>query len=302
LSGIYFALKGRVGVWYNFFEFQNGRRKFIMIKRLIISAAAFVLMPLAAKAALPIDIKINGSYLFCDSAPYISEDISFAPIRAVAEAVGADVSWDGGNLCAEVKSEGKRIRLYTDKDYITVDGNRAQSGVGLHIKEGRTMVPVRLLSELLGADVSWDNTYRNVDIKKAGVTLTPQQTDYTYSDDEVYWLSRIIDAEACGESYRGKIAVGDVIMNRIKSPQFPNTIYGVIFDRKYGVQFEPTINGAIYRTPCPDSSAAAKTVLRNKSSSVGECLYFFAPNIAESSWIANNRVYYTTIGNHVFYL
>lgn len=273
-----------------------------MLKKLIFSLAALAIMPTAARAALPIDIKINGSYLLCDSSPYISDDVSFAPIRAVAEALGAQVDWNNEKKRAEITTATDSVHLYTDKDYIEVNGKKTESSVGLHIKEDRTMVPVRLISELLDANVSWDNTYRNVIIEKDGITLGKDMTDHTYTDDDIYWMARIIDAEACGESYRGKLAVGDVIKNRIKSKDFPNTIYGVIFDKKYGVQFEPTINGAIYKTPCPDSSAAAKDVLRNKTSTVGNCLYFFAPKIAESSWIANNREYYTTIGNHVFYL
>ena len=60
------------------------------------------------------------------------------------------------------------------------------------------------------------------------------------------WLSRILYAEANTEPLAGKIAVGNVIMNRVKSPEFPDTIYSVIFDRKYGVQFTPVANGSVY--------------------------------------------------------
>ena len=78
-----------------------------------------------------------------------------------------------------------------------------------------------------------------------------------YRPDEVLWLSRIIIAESRGESLLGQIAVGNVVLNRVKSRDFPNTIYGVIFDRKYGVQFTPVANGTIYNTPGYTETLAA---------------------------------------------
>ena len=124
---------------------------------------------------------------------------------------------------------------------------------------------------------------------------------YTDYNDAVYWLSRIIEAEAAGESLKGKVAVGEVILNRVRSDEFPNTIWTVIFDTKFGIQFEPVANGSIYNTPSAESIKAAKIAL-DGSNYVGKCLYFLNPRIAQSNWISKNRVYYTTIGNHDFYL
>ena len=117
---------------------------------------------------------------------------------------------------------------------------------------------------------------------------------------DVYWLSRIISAESAGEPMLGKIAVGNVISNRVASPDYPDTIYDVIFDTKYGVQFEPTGNGTIYQTPTAESVTAARLCL-DGASVVGGSLYFFNPATAGSSWIARSCTYYGTIGNHRFY-
>ena len=67
-----------------------------------------------------------------------------------------------------------------------------------------------------------------------------------YDAGELYWLSRIICAESGAESMSGQIAVGNVILNRVRSGSFPNTVEGVIFDRKDAVQFEPVSNGRVY--------------------------------------------------------
>ena len=122
-----------------------------------------------------------------------------------------------------------------------------------------------------------------------------------YSENDILWLSRIIEAEASGESYHGKIAVGNCVINRTKSSEFPNTIYDVIFDKKHGVQYQPIANGAIYNTPSEESVLAAKEALSGYSV-VGDALYFCSVKVAPHSWASKNRVYLTTIGNHVFFL
>lgn len=119
--------------------------------------------------------------------------------------------------------------------------------------------------------------------------------------DDLFWLARIIHAEAAGEPYIGKVAVGNVIMNRVKSPSFPNTVYGVIFEYYKGIpQFSPVQDGTIYNTPSSESYRAAQEAYYG-SKPVGDALYFFNPAKASGSWIVKNRTYIATIGNHVFY-
>ncbi len=123
----------------------------------------------------------------------------------------------------------------------------------------------------------------------------------SYTQDDLYWLSRIAHAEAQGEGYSGMLAVANCVLNRVESYEFPNTIKGVIFDTKYGVQYQPTVNGAIYNTPSATAVNAAKAALEGVNN-VGKSLYFFNPQKATSNWISKNRTYYKTIGNHAFYL
>ncbi|SHI59448.1 peptidoglycan-binding protein [Lutispora thermophila] len=118
---------------------------------------------------------------------------------------------------------------------------------------------------------------------------------------DLYWLSRIINAEAEAEPYKGKVAVGNVIMNRVNSSYFPNTIKGVIFEYYQGIpQFSPVADGTIYNEPNAESIAAAKEAL-NGSRPVGNSTYFFNPAKSAGTWIVKNKTYVTKIGNHVFY-
>ena len=99
----------------------------------------------------------------------------------------------------------------------------------------------------------------------------------------------------------GQIAVGNVVLNRVKDPDYPDTIYGVIFDRNYGVQFEPVLNGSIYAEPTESAVAAAKLCLEGVDLSRGS-IYFYDPAKAQSSWIGQNCTYVMTIGTHKFYI
>lgn len=121
------------------------------------------------------------------------------------------------------------------------------------------------------------------------------------NEGDVYWLSRIIHAEASGESYNGKVAVGNVVLNRVSSKDFPNTVYNVIFEYYKNIpQFSPVADGTIYNTPSSESIQAAREALGG-SRPVGNSTYFFNPDKASGQWIVRNKSYVTRIGGHVFY-
>lgn len=262
----------------------------------------FALIPSghSAKAeSMMIDIEVNGTKIYTDSEPFIKNGSVYIPIRAVSEALGLSCIWDSGARFAVVEDDYSELRFLPDSNLCYVDGKKQV--VKSFIRDGRIFVPVRFVSENYDSDVSWDSKYYRVLIKKDGVKVPSRLKDNTYNHDEVYWLSKIIHAEADGESEKGLIAVGNVVLNRVASRHFPNTIYGVIFDKKGGVQFEPVMNGSIYKTPSYKSISAAKKALSGVNTA-GKSLYFLNPRIAQSSWIIKNRTFYKSIGNHDFYI
>lgn len=128
-----------------------------------------------------------------------------------------------------------------------------------------------------------------------------RSSSQSYNSDDVYWLSRVINSEAQGEPYEGQVAVGSVVLNRVSSYQFPDTIYGVIFEYYKNIpQFSPVADGTIYNTPSQSSIQAAKDSLGG-ARPVGNSLYFFNPSKSTGTWIVQSRQYITKIGNHVFY-
>lgn len=116
-----------------------------------------------------------------------------------------------------------------------------------------------------------------------------------YSGSDVYLLARLIYAEARGESYTGQVAVGAVVLNRVESASFPNTISGVVYQRN---AFTAVNDGQINLKPNQTAMNAAKDAINGWDPSYG-CLYYYNPRIATSKWILSREVV-VTIGNHVF--
>ena len=102
-------------------------------------------------------------------------------------------------------------------------------------------------------------------------------------------------AEARGETYKGQVAVAAVVLNRVRSASFPNTISGVIYQTN---AFTCVNNGSINNTPDSSCIRAARDAMNGWDPTYG-CLYYYNPATATSQWIFSRETV-TTIGKHVF--
>ena len=116
-----------------------------------------------------------------------------------------------------------------------------------------------------------------------------------YTSSDLYLLAKCIYAEARGESYTGQVAVGAVILNRVASSKFPNTIAGVIYQSG---AFTAVSDGQINLQPDKTAMNAASDAMNGWDPTYG-CIYYYNPAVATSSWIFS-RPTVTTIGKHVF--
>ena len=116
-----------------------------------------------------------------------------------------------------------------------------------------------------------------------------------YSSSDLYLMAKAIYAEGRGESYTGQVAIGAVIMNRVKSPSFPNTIAGVIYQKG---AFTAVDDGQINLEPNETAYSAARDAMNGWDPTYG-CLYYYNPAVATSSWIFTRETV-TVIGKHVF--
>ena len=128
-----------------------------------------------------------------------------------------------------------------------------------------------------------------------GITLTGSVSAASYNESETYLLGRLVHGEARGEPYVGKVAVAAVVLNLVKSPSFPNTISGVIYQSG---AFDAVSDGQINLTPDEDSLRAARDAL-NGWDPTGGCLYYYNPATATNGWIWSRTVQ-LSIGKHNF--
>lgn len=236
-------------------------------------------------------VTVDGQEL--TSTSYVEDGTAYVPLVELLEAMGGwETLWDPVSRTASAETDLFLLNVPIQRSQVLADGWAFDIGGNAVIRGGSTYVPLRSVANLLGGQVEF------VDWDSPVAVLTAGEPSYT--EEDLYWLSRIISAESRGESLLGQIAVGNVVLNRVDSDRFPDTIRGVIFDCKDAVQFEPVANGTIYDEPTDQSVLAAELAL-NGTSVVGRCLYFFNPAWSQGLWVRQNGTYYGTIGCHVFY-
>ena len=124
---------------------------------------------------------------------------------------------------------------------------------------------------------------------------TSSSSSGSANNSDLNLLAHLIYAEARGEPYAGQVGVGAVVLNRVKSSSFPNSIAGVIYQRG---AFDVVSDGQINYAPNSTAINAARDALNGWDPTYGS-IYYFNPNTATSSWIWS-RPYVITIGNHRF--
>ncbi len=259
---------------------------------LALSLSASLLAGQALAANLP-TLRVNGAPVPAVHA--VENGTTYVGLRAVSRSLDpqADISWSEDT--AAVHGAGLSLAATPGLPYLTANGRYLYIPAGVRAENGRVLVPIRVLADAFGAEVTWNGAAGEI-LVESGSSIP----EADYDPDELYWLSRIISAESRGEPLNGRIAVGNVVLNRVAHPDFPNTIYGVIFDDRWGGQFEPVRNGTVYQTPTGGSLLAAKLVLEG-ADVVDDCLYFLNPVLAQNFWTVENRPFHTTIGCHDFY-
>lgn len=269
---------------------------FVFIFVMLVSC--FSMMSFASASGYRPGVNIDGSAFTGEVE--VKNNTTFVGIRKFSTAMkwDAKVTYTSYNRTITVKTDKLTLTAKDGASYIVANGRYLFTSTPIYMKNGRMYAPVLLMAKAFDAKASWSNATSSFNIARGSGGIL--SGDKYYREDEVYWLSKIINAEAGGEIMIGKIAVGNVVLNRTRSSSFPNTIYGVIFDTKNGVQFSPVANGMIYKTPNSDSIIAAKICLEGYTISY-DILYFVNPVYAPNSWASKNRPYFDKIGNHVFY-
>ena len=202
---------------------------------------------------------------------------------------------DGLGNTATVVEETLSLTVQAGASYIVANGRYLYAKDDLILLGDSVAAPVRLLARVFNLDVGYDGEAGTVVLNHIGEGVYLLPGDSYYNGDTLYWLSRIINAESGNQVLEGRIAVGNVVMNRVNHPKFPNTLYDVLFQKN---QFSPAASGSIYREPNWESMVAAMLVL-DGAQVVPEALFF--NGAGARSYASKHRTYVTTIGDHDFY-
>lgn len=240
---------------------------------------------------------VDGEYVSVEVARVQHDGVTYVALAPMAKELdeSVQIGWDGSSSTVTVKSSKLSLTAKVGQLYIQANGRYLYVPEGVQMVGGKVTVPLSVLVKVFDARLSWDAASGTVVVNRGSGAI--QSGDSYYNQDDLFWLSRIIQAECGNQPLEGRMAVGNVVLNRVKNPAFPSTVKGVLSQKN---QFTTWKNGALAnRTPNATSVIAAKLVLDGGEVESTKGATFFDSN--SNSWAARNKTCVAVIGNHKFY-
>lgn len=254
------------------------------------------------QTSLPEDgvrVVLNGQEIVLEQYARLIGENSYLPVRAFFNAMGCTVTWDSVAGCIRItRGEELEGELTAYSRLARFNGRCWYMAAACVLVDGTAMIPLRDAAKVFNAQVSWDAATQTAYLSGYGL-LEAGAT--CYDQEDLLWIARIVRHEAGNQSLEGKVAVANVIINRMNSAAFPNTAEEVIFDTRSGVQFVTRSSTAIYKAPSEECWLAAKLALEGYETAPN-CLYFSSNAVAKRCWAGRNRAVYAVIGGHTFFL
>jgi N-acetylmuramoyl-L-alanine amidase len=224
-------------------------------------------------------VYFNGERYVMDSAPFLSAGRMYVPLAPVAELMQATTSWKGAGTPAELTNVKPAI--------VTADYGIQEMSKEYGVDESK----LRTVNGLESSEELREGQAIRVVMPSA---LSHPAEPYTEADFKL--LAKITQVEAGDDSYEGQLAVANVILNRVKSGKFPDSIRAVIYS---GKQFPPAHNGLLDKSmPKANALRAAKDALNGKNN-VADAVYFYDPDVTGGPFWSSLKVV-ATIGEHRF--
>jgi hypothetical protein len=219
------------------------------------------------------------------------------------KAIGVEVNWSTNYQSVILKKKNRQISLPSGKKYADFTSSsmgtwqRDLLSTTTVDQQDGTYIPLRYAVEKMGFEVTYYP-------EKNTVYINSHTTGSLNKKEDLKWLYQITEAEAGGESHQGKVAVASTVLNRVKSPDWANSINNVTFQvvQNKGVdyyQYSPVQDGRIYQVkPSEDTVKAVNEALQGTDPTHGATV-FYNPEKTDNQWVRSKPVV-TTIGNHIF--
>lgn len=226
---------------------------------------------------------------------YVIDGDVYVSLESVCGVLGYDAKTDydidTNNLTVSVA--GIEITAGARDNYMCANGRCLYLPNGYFEINGSAVFPVDAVAKIFTLSISMNAENGGVDFGTANEAILMSGDEF-YDEDDLYWMSRIITWESGNQPVAGQIAVGNVVLNRVESQRFPDSIKEVIFQPG---QFSPAMNGVIYGEPYEISVICAKLTLEGYNT-VGDALFF---QVGRYGAVADIATYVCTIAGHNFF-
>ncbi len=226
---------------------------------------------------------------------YVMGGETYVSLESVCGVLGYDTETDYNtdtNILT-IAVAGIEITVGDGDEYLCANGRFLYLPDGYSVINGSAVFPVDVVAKIFNLSLSISGDNGDIEFGTANEAILMSGDEF-YDSDDLYWMSRIITWESGNQPVRGQIAVGNVVLNRVASERFPDSIKDVIFQPG---QFSPAMNGVIYGEPYEISVVCAKLVLEGYNT-VGDCLFF---QVGRYGAVADIAEYVCTIAGHNFF-
>ena len=242
------------------------------------------------------NLLINGQVAPLELNKEMQKGVTYVSLSVMARqlAPAAQISWDGSS--ATVVTDQLTLTAKVGQLYVVANGRYLYVPETVQLTQaGQVIVPLRVVAKAFDATVGYDAATGKTTVTSGSGAIQPG--DAFYNPDDLFWLSRVIQRESGNQPMEGKMAVGNVVLNRVADPVFPDTVEGVLAQKN---QFSTYKSGVLAATePSEESTIAAKLVMDGGVVEETFGALFFDSGV--NSWAARNKRLIATFGDHNFY-
>lgn len=158
----------------------------------------------------------------------------------------------------------------------------------VEVSETTAEIPVIVIND----DITIEETTMPETITAPETTVEETTAAPTYSEEDLYYLTHVLTGECHTSPWEEQVAVGSVVLNRVADPEFPNTIKGVIEDRRHGIQYASFYDGNFKREATERNVAVAKYLLENGSQLPATVVYQSQRRQGSGTYVKINKHYF----------